>query len=139
MKTMPIGSAISELRQKRGLTAAELAEQLGVTERVIADWESGRTVPDAEQLASMEELFGVAAEALVEGKISARVCDDPAETKQIEQDQDLFKLICRTVALAMGIAVTVLSFMDRMDPRNAVTMLGLGVTCLGIASFHKKK
>lgn len=139
METMPIGKAISELRQKKDLTVAELADEFGVAERVVADWESGRAVPDAEQLFTMAELFGVTVEDLSEGKISAHVCDDPAEIKQIEQDQDLFKLICRTVALAMGIAVTVLSFMNRIEPQNAVAMLGIGLTCLGISAFHKKK
>ena len=139
METKPIGNAISGLRQQRNMSVTELAEQLGVSQRAVADWESGRTVPDEEQLAAMEELFSVTAEDLAKGNISSHIRVDSTETKQIEQDQDLFKLICRTVALAMGIAVTVLSIMDRMDPQHAITMLGIGLTCLGISAFHKRK
>lgn len=139
METKPIGNAISELRKQKNMTAAEFADQLGVDARTVTDWEAGRVAPDEGQLYALAELFGIAAEELAEGKISSHLCGDSTEAKQIEQDQDLFKLICRTVALAMGIAVTVLSFMDRMDPKNAITMLGIGLTCLGISAFHRRK
>ena len=139
MEKKPIGHAIAELRQKKGMTAAELAEHMEVAERMVDDWECGCTAPNAEQLASLAELFGVTAEELAEGRFSVHAYDDITRTKQVEREQDLFKLICRTVALAMGIAVTVLSFMDRMDPKDAVTMLGIGLTCLGISAFHRKK
>ena len=139
METKPIGNAISELRQQKNMTSAELADQLGVDARTVADWETGHVVPDEGQICALAELFDIAAEELAEGRIPSHVCGNSTEAKQIEQDQDLFKLICRTVALAMGIAVTVLSFMDRMDPQNAVTMLGIGLTCLGISAFHRRK
>lgn len=139
MEKKPIGHAIAELRQKKGMTAAELAEHMDVAERTVEEWECESTAPNAEQLAALAELFGVTAEELAEGRFSVHAYDDITRTKQVEREQDLFKLICRTVALAMGIAVTVLSFMDRMDPKDAVTMLGIGLTCLGISAFHRKK
>ena len=42
------------------------------------------------------------------------------------------------VALAMGIAVVVLSFIGDMETDKAVSMLGIGLACLSIAQFSKK-
>ena len=43
------------------------------------------------------------------------------------------------VALAMGIAVVVLSIMKQIEMDSAITMLGIGLTSLAISSFPKKE
>lgn len=139
MEAKKIGAAIAKLREKKHMTESELAEHLRVSVERVRAWESGETKPSRKELGVMAGLFGVTVEELSVGLVSAHACEDGEEVKQIERDQDLFKLICRTIALAMGIAVTVLSILDRMDPKNAVAMLGIGLTCLGISSFHRKR
>ena len=42
------------------------------------------------------------------------------------------------VALAMGIAVVVLSFIGNIETNKAVSMLGIGLACLAITQFSKK-
>ncbi len=41
-----IGRFIAECRKEKGLTQEQLAEKLGVTNRSISRWETGKTVPD---------------------------------------------------------------------------------------------
>lgn len=38
--------AIKRLREERGLTQRALAESLGVTDKAVSKWESGRGLPD---------------------------------------------------------------------------------------------
>ena len=51
----------------------------------------------------------------------------------------LIDLILKGVALAMGIAVTVLSIMGKLEIPSAMGMLGIGLSCLAISAFPKKE
>ena len=42
-----IGRFISERRKNVGLTQAQLAEKLGITDRAVSKWETGRAMPDS--------------------------------------------------------------------------------------------
>ena len=56
MDQIKIGRFISERRRASGLTQAELAEKLGITDRAVSKWETGRSLPDA---ANMLDLCGL--------------------------------------------------------------------------------
>ncbi len=43
------------------------------------------------------------------------------------------KLICTAIDLDMGIAVLVLSLMQKIQPESAILMLSIGVTLYGVA------
>lgn len=47
-------------------------------------------------------------------------------------------LILRGVALAMGIAVVVLSLLNSLEPSSATALLGLGLACLALDALPKK-
>ena len=47
-------------------------------------------------------------------------------------------LILRAVAVAMGVAVVVLSCLSSLEIKSAVTMLGIGLSCAGIAMLENK-
>ena len=51
---------------------------------------------------------------------------------------DMVSLACRALALAMGVAVVTLSCLSKLELRSAVTMLGIGLSCAGIAMLGKK-
>ena len=54
-----VGERIKELRQKAGLTQAELAEKLGFQPQTVSNWENGKTFPDVMQIKKIEDLYGV--------------------------------------------------------------------------------
>lgn len=56
----PLAAWIVEQRKAKALKPADLAARLGVAETTIRGWETGRGV-SAENVASLERLFGVAA------------------------------------------------------------------------------
>ena len=61
--------------------------------------------------------------------------------KKVESGKidDVVGLILRSIALAMGVAVTVLSIMDALDTRSAFSMLGIGLFSLALHMFRKEK
>ena len=47
MDKIKIGKFIAECRKKEGLTQMQLAEKLGITDRAVSKWETGRAMPDS--------------------------------------------------------------------------------------------
>lgn len=50
---------LRSLREQRGLTQSEVAEQLFLTRQTISNWENGRTEPDLQSLGRLCALYGV--------------------------------------------------------------------------------
>ncbi len=48
---------IKALRKKKGLTQDELASRLNVVRQTVSKWEKGHSVPDAEMLQKIAEVF----------------------------------------------------------------------------------
>lgn len=48
--TKNIGGFLQELRKSKGLTQKELAEQIGISDKIISKWENGNSVPDTSML-----------------------------------------------------------------------------------------
>lgn len=51
---------------------------------------------------------------------------------------ELITLALKGVALAMGVAVVVPSFLNEIDTTAAIGMLGLGLACLAVTQFSHK-
>ena len=45
----------------------------------------------------------------------------------------------KAVAMAMGIAVTVLTILNALDVKSGMVMLGIGMSCVGISLMREKK
>ena len=51
----------------------------------------------------------------------------------------IIDIALKAVALAMGIAVVVLSVLDKIEMKSAISMLGIGLACLAITQFSERK
>ena len=52
--------------------------------------------------------------------------------------REIASLIFRALALAMGVAVVVSSFLGNLEAQSAVTMLGIGLACAAAAMLEKE-
>lgn len=52
--------------------------------------------------------------------------------------REIISVIFKAVTLAMGVAVVVLSRLGSLDEKTAVCLLGIGLTCAGIALLSKQ-
>ena len=59
MDQQKIGSFISSCRNEKGLTQAQLAEMLGVSDKSISRWENGRTMPDISLYEPLCQALGI--------------------------------------------------------------------------------
>ncbi len=56
-ETTDFGTMMRQARDRLGLTQAELAEKVGVTQVTISNWEKGKSTPEGEQRARVEEVL----------------------------------------------------------------------------------
>jgi transcriptional regulator with XRE-family HTH domain len=61
------GTVIKELREKSGMTQLQLAEQLGVSDKTISKWETGKGYPDITLLEPIAEVFRISVTELISG------------------------------------------------------------------------
>ena len=61
----PIGEKISYLRRQKGMTQAQLAEQLGISAQAVSKWESGLSCPDIMTLLPLSRILGVSTDVLL--------------------------------------------------------------------------
>lgn len=132
MKKQTFGNMIAALRKENGMTQLELAEKMGVTDKAVSKWERDLSFPDVSSFPKLAEIFDVSVDELMQVKAGATENEEPAGVAGIVQ------LALKGVALAMGVAVTVLSVMDQIETDAAVGMLGIGLACLAVTQLSKK-
>jgi transcriptional regulator with XRE-family HTH domain len=62
------GLFISALRKQNGLTQKELAEKIGVTDKAVSRWETGKGFPDVSILKLLAEVLNVSITEIVNGE-----------------------------------------------------------------------
>ena len=72
---------ITELRKEMHLTQAELADQLGYTDKAISKWERAESIPDVIILKQLADLFEVTLDYLCEEKHAAGRLEPSKQTK----------------------------------------------------------
>ncbi len=68
MDQIKIGRFIAERRKLQGLTQAQLAEKLNITDRAVSKWETGRSLPDATLMLALCEILGISVNELLSGE-----------------------------------------------------------------------
>ena len=68
MNTYVTGTAIRQLREKRNLTQAALAEKISVSSKTISKWETGKGLPDISLLQPLAQALGISVIELMNGE-----------------------------------------------------------------------
>ena len=134
MRQQTFGTMIAALRKEQGMTQLDLAEKMGVTDKAVSKWERDLSFPDVNSLPKLAEIFHVSVDELMQVKTDAK---GNGEEKQ--KTAEIVDLALKGVALAMGVAVVVLSILNEMESDSAVRMLGIGLACLAVAQLAQKK
>ena len=67
MDTYITGSTIKGLREKKGLTQAQLAEMLGVSSKAVSKWETAKGLPDVTLIEPLSKALSVSVMELMSG------------------------------------------------------------------------
>ena len=67
---------LKTLRRNKGITQEELAARLNVVRQTVSKWEKGQSVPDAEMLVKLAEVFEVSVSQLLGSRIEPETQPD---------------------------------------------------------------
>lgn len=79
---------LTRLRKEKGLSQAEVAEELGVTRQAVSRWEAGRTFPSMEKQLALSRLYGVSPEELYR-KTEEEAAPPDEEEQKTEETRSL--------------------------------------------------
>lgn len=123
-----LGKVIAELRKENNMTQMDLAEKMCVTDKAVSKWERDISCPDIKTINKLAEIFNVDINMLLNTKV---------DTKSIKT-HSIINQILSSVAVAMGVACIVLLLINKVDIKDAVLMLAIGLTSIGIYILKNK-
>ena len=128
MSNKNIGEIISSLRKEKGMTQTDLAEKMNVTDKAVSKWERNLSCPDINSIPKLAEVLGTTVEELLN-----------AQTKKEDNKiNEIINIALIGISLAMGICIIVTSILKQIDINTAITMLGIGMSCLAIYLLKNK-
>ena len=68
MNQEKIGKFISECRRNKKITQSQLAEKLGVTDKSVSKWETGKCMPDLSLFSPLCEILDITINDLMAGE-----------------------------------------------------------------------
>ena len=125
MEKNTFGSMVAELRKEKGMTQADLAEKMGITDKAVSKWERDLSYPDIASIPRLAEILGVSVDELLSLK---RPDGEKGKTKI----EEYVTLALNSISVAMGIAVVVLAVLDELSQKSGTLMLGIGLSALAI-------
>lgn len=108
-----LGQKIKQARADRGLTQAQLADEMHVTRQTISNWENGRSVPDYVMLGQLAKVLQFDVGMPVAEETSAKEMPEQAEQNHPEPAQPKKKasrkrrLMAAAVILAAGVMMVI--------------------------------
>ncbi len=122
-----MGAMIARKRKENGMTQAQLAAVMNVTDKAVSKWERDLSCPDVNSLSRLAEALGVTVDELLRAK---------AAPEKSETAATIGTILC-AIPVAMGVAVTVLSFLGALETGAAITLLSIGLASAGISLLQK--
>lgn len=144
-----IGKFIAECRKNKKITQSQLAEQLGVTDRSVSNWENGKNMPDLSLFKPLCEILDITINELLSGeKVNKDNYQEKLEeniintidysNKKIEQKNKLIGLIL----LLVGFLISLLGLMAFNPDSHACSfsiVIGIMFSTIGFYKLIKIK
>ena len=110
MDQIKIGQFIASCRKEQEMTQANLAERLGITDRAVSKWETGRSLPDSGIMLELCELLHINVNELLSGeKIMTESYDRMAEKNLLAMKRDMEEQNRRMLKMEYGISFPAIS------------------------------
>ena len=89
MNQIQIGRFIASCRKEQKLTQASLAELIGVTDRAVSKWETGKSMPDSSIMLELCEILKISVnELLMGGRINMENYNKIAEETLLKMREE---------------------------------------------------
>ena len=142
MNQEKIGRFIASCRKECGYTQVSLGEKLGITDRAVSKWETGKSIPDASIMLELCNLLKISVNELLTGEhIAMENYKEKAEENLLELQEKKVKAqksLLRTELVWLAIAILLAPVhlaINYYYPNNRGTGVGLLLAIIGIIMF----
>ena len=143
-----IGKFIALNRKNKGLTQEQLAEKLGVTNKTVSRWETGKYMPDLSLLKPLSEELGITLNELLSGeKIEEQKIVENTEkniintidysSKKVENEHKKISIIL--MILGAIISISALTILNKESSWCSIySIIGIIIFVIGLVRNLKK-
>ena len=145
MDQIKIGKFIASCRKEQGMTQAYLAEKLGISDRAVSKWETGKSMPDSGIMLELCELLSINVNELLSGeKIMTDTYDKKAEENLLamrrEVDEKNKQLLNLEIMIGIpatigGLALCAVAAFVEMPIALKIGLIVFGVLMVVIVAF----
>ena len=89
--SMNFSEKLKEIRKKEGISQEQLAERIGVTRQAITKWETGKGLPDVENMVIIAEIFKTTIDELLMNSVTKKTPETFVYTSETIYDIDCEK------------------------------------------------
>ena len=144
MNQIKVGRFISECRKKENLTQAQLAEKLGITDKAVSKWETGKAMPDSSVMLELCGVLKITVNDLLSGEVVAMDnYNKELESKLLEMTKQkevadkrslTIVTVLGTVCVISLVAAIVLALTMPLEAWQKTIMIIIGILPMFIAT-----
>ena len=132
MDQKKIGGFLKELRNEKGITQEQLAEELGVSNRTVSRWETGFNMPDISVLIEIADYFDVSIPEIINGERKSEMNEEVKEmatsiATYAEEERNVLLKKVRYISIAGLIGLFIWNYMPVTDVPILEALRGAGM------------
>lgn len=149
MEQIKIGKFIASCRKEQGMTQAVLAEKLGISDRAVSKWETGKSMPDSGIMLELCELLKINVNELLSGEhitmedynaksekvILVLKSENEKYAKRLLRSEAYIVVVGVVASLAMIIAGTIIALKNGENDPLAVVLIVSGCVIVVAAAL----
>ena len=149
MDQIKIGKFIASCRKEQGMTQAVLAEKLGISDRAVSKWETGKSMPDSGIMLELCELLKINVNELLSGEhitmedynakseevIIGLKSENEKYAKRLLRSEAYIVVVGVAASLAMIIAGTIIALKNGENDPLAIVLIVSGCVIVVAAAL----
>ena len=143
MDQIKIGKFIAACRKKENLTQLQLAEKLGITDRAVSKWETGKCLPDSAIMLDLCGVLGISVNDLLCGEVvmmenynketEKQLLEMVKEKERADKNLLALEIFVGVVAFVFLFALVMLASLAPMEDWLRLTLILIGLAPILIA------
>lgn len=134
MDQQKTGKFIAELRKQKGMNQEQLGEYLGVTNKTVSRWETGKYMPDIDKLQDLSAVLDVSINELLAGE---RIGDAAIFRKQA--DENIVKVLAQPSAFGLQDRIDYFKRKWLRDHRGLIALWALALLVLCVFVWLRRQ
>ena len=133
MNIQKIGKLIAACRKEKGMTQAQLAEKLGVTNKTVSRWENGNYMPDLTILEPLSHELGICLEELLSGEriiaqqgnsdktamVLSNALDYSGSILKKSRTREVIAILAAFVTVTISVIIALITFSNKTLPAES--------------------